>query len=85
MPAKKKGRPIVVDNSKCCGCLICIMRCSFRFEKAFNPSKAAIKIRKLINAATEFSVSLTDQCDSCGICARFCPHGALIQAKKEVA
>jgi len=83
MPDKKKGQPIMVDSSNCAGCLICVMRCSYRFEKAFNPSKAAIQIRKLINEATEFFVSLTDACDNCGICARFCPHGALIQTKKE--
>ena len=81
---KKKKVPLLsVDDSKCCGCLICQMRCSLRFEKAFNPSKSAIFISNLVNEATEFAVAFTDKCDSCGICARFCPAGALIQDKKE--
>lgn len=83
MPTKKKAPSISIDSAKCCGCLICQMRCSLRFEKAFNPSKAAIQIRKLVNEPTEFAVTFTDKCDSCGICARFCPAGALIQDKKE--
>ena len=79
MTTRKKGRPIRVDLSQCVGCLICELRCSFRFERAFNPSKAAIKILRKNNDENKFNIVFTEQCDNCGICARFCPYGALIQ------
>jgi len=78
----KKGPPIKVDASKCTGCLICELRCSLRFEKAFNPSKARIRIRRLVGGDNEYAISFTEECDNCGICARYCPYGALIQQKK---
>jgi len=77
-----KGRPIIVDASRCTGCLICELRCSLRFEKAFNPSKAQIRIRRLAGADKEYEISFSDRCDNCGICARYCPYGALIQERK---
>jgi Fe-S-cluster-containing dehydrogenase component len=42
--APRKGRSIRADASKCLGCLICGLRCALRFEKAFNPAKAAIEV-----------------------------------------
>ncbi|MBE0414998.1 MAG: FAD-dependent oxidoreductase [Dehalococcoidia bacterium] len=77
--------PIIADPAKCCGCLICELRCSLRLEGAFNPSKARIKIRRLVKADTEYMVSFTDECDNCGICARYCPYGTLSRERKEVA
>ena len=82
---KKKGPPIVVSADNCTGCLICEMRCSLRFEKEFNVSKAAIKIRRLVGSDTEYAITFTDKCDNCGICARFCPYGALRWKRKEAA
>ena len=82
MESKKKGAPISVDESSCAGCLICQLRCSLRFEKEFNPSKAAVKIRRLVGAENEYEITFTEKCDNCGICARFCPYGALVQEKK---
>lgn len=82
MANRVKGPPIQVDVTKCAGCLTCELRCSFRFEKAFNPSKAAIKIRRLVGAENEFAILFTDKCDRCGICARYCPYEALTQEKK---
>ncbi len=82
MVTRRKGPPIKVDAAKCTGCLICELRCSLRFEKAFNPSKAAIAIRRLVGGENEYEISFTDKCDSCGICATYCPYGALIQGKK---
>ena len=79
----KKGPPIKVCEEKCAGCLICELRCSFRLEKAFNPAKARIKIHRLVGADTEYSITLTQDCDNCGICARHCPYDALIQEKRK--
>jgi ferredoxin len=66
---------------KCTGCLVCQLRCSFRFEKEFNPSRSAITIHRLVGADDEYAISFTPQCDNCGICARFCPYEALTWAK----
>lgn len=86
MVTGRKGAPIKVDAANCTGCLICELRCSLRFEKAFNPAKAAIAIRRLVGADSEYEISFTDKCDNCGICVRYCPYGALIQEKgKEAA
>lgn len=79
--AGRKGPPIKVYPAKCAGCLICELRCSFRFERAFNPIRAAIKVARS-NREGEFSILFTEKCDNCGICARFCPYGALIQERK---
>jgi len=80
-------RRIVADDEKCNGCLICQLRCSFRFEKAFNPARAAIKVDRFAKGGTDYIITFTDKCDACGICARNCPYGALTLVKedKEVA
>ncbi len=81
--ARRKGPPIRADASKCTGCLICELRCSLRFEKAFNPAKAAVTIRRLVSAEDEYEISFNDRCDNCGICVQFCVYGALTQEKKK--
>lgn len=74
---KKTNFVIMVDPAKCCGCLICELRCSFRVKKEFNPSKAWIKHRRIGEPDSEYEITFTEQCDSCGICARYCPYGCL--------
>lgn len=78
---RRKGKPIEADAAKCVGCLICELHCSLRFEKAFNPAKAAIRIQKLVEAENEYEISFSDKCDNCGICVRYCSYGALTQEK----
>ena len=80
-------RRIVADDEKCNGCLICQLRCSYRFEKAFNIAKAAIKVDRFVKGGNDFFISFTSKCDACGICARHCPYDALtwIREDKEVA
>ncbi len=85
MTLKKKGPPIHIFSHRCAGCLICELRCSLRFEKAFNPSRARIKIRRLVMADTEYNIVFDEDCDNCGLCARHCPYGALVQEKKKGA
>ena len=82
MGDRGKGPLIMVDESKCAGCLICELRCSLRFEKEFNPAKAAIRIRRLVSAQNEYEISFTEKCDNCGICVRHCPYEALSQEKR---
>ena len=85
MIQKKKGPPIHIFSDHCAGCLICELRCSLRFEKAFNPSKAKIRIRRLVNADREYEITFEDDCDNCGLCARHCPYEALVQEKSKGA
>ncbi len=82
MITKRKGPSISADASKCTGCLICELRCSLRFERAFNPAKAALIVRRVGQSANEYEISFSDKCDNCGICVRFCSYGALTQEKK---
>ncbi len=53
--SRNKGQIIEIDAMKCAGCLTCELRCSLRFEKAFNPTRAQIKIRRLIESPCEFT------------------------------
>ena len=80
-------RRIVANDEKCNGCLVCQLRCSFRFEKAFNPAKAAIRVNRFAKGGTDYFIYFTDECDACGICAKHCPYDALVWVKedKEVA
>jgi ferredoxin len=34
-------------------------------------------IKRLVNRPTEFTISFSDKCDGCGICAKYCPYEAL--------
>jgi NAD-dependent dihydropyrimidine dehydrogenase PreA subunit len=77
-----EGRRIVANEEKCYGCLVCQLRCSFRFEKAFNPAKAAIRINRFAKGGIGYLISFTDKCDACGICAKHCPYGALTWIKE---
>lgn len=81
--AQRQAPPVKADDSKCVGCLVCELYCSLRFEKAFNPARAAIEIRRLVKAENEYEVSFNDRCDNCGICVRYCVYGALTQEKKQ--
>lgn len=82
MASAKKGPPIRVDESRCSGCLICELRCSLRFERAVNPSRSAIRVMRLVDKDREYEIAFTEKCDNCGICARFCPYGALAQERE---
>jgi len=77
MATRSKRPPLTTDAAKCFGCLICESRCSLRFEKAFNPSRSAIQVRRLVGEDNEYAITVTDKCDNCGICVRFCPYNAL--------
>ena len=70
-------RRIVADDERCNGCLICQLRCSFRFEKAFNLGKSAIRIDRFVKGGIDYQITFSDHCDVCGICARYCPYSAL--------
>ena len=69
---------IVSDPERCAGCLMCQMRCSYRFTQAFNPSKSRIEIlRQPGKGKREFRIDFREDCDQCGLCAKHCTYGAL--------
>lgn len=82
LPGKKKGPLITTNAARCTGCLACELSCSLRHEKGFNPSGAAIEIRRLVNSANEYTIAFKNTCDNCGICVRYCTYGALSQEKQ---
>lgn len=84
--AKKSSYLIHADASKCAGCMTCVLRCSFRLDKTFNLAAARIQVKRLLGHPNEFEITFTDECDNCGICARYCPYGALTRHRigKEV-
>jgi len=74
--------PLIVDLGKCAGCRTCELRCSLRWEGAFIPAKARVAVRRLVgNRDHEFDVFFSDECDYCGICAKYCPYGALTRGR----
>ena len=81
----RTGSPISADASRCAGCQICALRCSLRFEKAFNPAMAAITVSRLVGEAHEYAIAFGPACDNCGICARYCAYGALTQEGRRSA
>lgn len=76
--------PITIEPVNCVGCLICVMRCALRFDEAFGPAEAKINIIPYADGRLN-QISFTDECDTCGICARYCPHNALYRGEKQVA
>ena len=79
MAVKSRFR-VIVDPAKCVGCDLCRLRCSFRFAKTFRPSEARISI-DWNESLRGYEVALHDDCDHCGLCARYCVYGALIIEK----
>jgi len=70
----EKNPKIIVHEENCTGCLICQLHCSFTYTKAFNPSKSYILVERHNH---ENSISFKDECNDCGICAKYCLYGAL--------
>jgi Fe-S-cluster-containing dehydrogenase component len=68
--------PVIAACERCRGCQICQLICSFRHDQAFNPSRAAVQVRRL-GGETEFGVTFTPECDRCGTCVSYCLYGAL--------
>lgn len=74
LTVSEKGVKIEVRPERCTGCLICQLRCSFEYTpNIFNPSKA-----RIVTYPTDGrKISFTEECNNCGLCARFCVYGAL--------
>lgn len=75
--------PITVDPESCTGCLTCVQRCSLRFGNNFSAVWAKLMVVPLTGEVNE--IIFTDKCDTCGICARYCPHDALYRGERRPA
>jgi len=75
--------PITVEVENCVSCLTCVMRCALKYGNAFSPARSNIKVYPI----TEHDniIEFTDDCDTCGICARYCPHDALYRGERRLA
>ena len=65
---------LAADKTKCTGCRVCQLICSFSHFKEINPKKAALAI------GAHFPVPGTYEprvCTQCGTCAGVCPSEAI--------
>ena len=80
---KSKKWQMKANPSECRICNICQMVCSLKQDKTFNPNKSYIGISSNIKPSGELDVGIyfSDECDSCGLCAKYCVYGALSREK----
>jgi len=72
--------PITIEPESCTSCLTCVQRCSLRFGDNFSQVWAKLLVVPLTEEVNE--IIFTDECDTCGICARYCPHDALYRGER---
>lgn len=74
------AKPVVVDESKCTGCRICEIVCSFAHNKNFNPRRSRISILK----DEENGTSIPKVCRQCEnpLCIEACPNEAIYRNEK---
>ncbi len=74
------GKNLLVSNdSLCAGCRVCQMLCDLTYNRKtgiLNPKRAHIKVTGQFPKPGGFKIEL-EECSGCGICAKFCPTGAL--------
>ncbi|MDY7037397.1 MAG: FAD-dependent oxidoreductase, partial [Thermodesulfobacteriota bacterium] len=75
--------PLTIVTENCTGCLTCVMRCSLRFDQSFSPLKAKVKVTPFADGRPN-EISFRDECDTCGICARSCPHDAIYRGERRI-
>jgi len=76
-----KKKRLAINPRRCVGCLTCMLRCSYRFTGAYTPAAAAVSISGPDCSTGDFSISLLEKCDGCGICAAFCLYGGISLAE----
>jgi len=65
---------IIHFTESCTGCRTCQLLCSLKNEGECNPSLSRIVLQA---DGLRLTATFTEECDECGICARYCPYGAL--------
>lgn len=72
----------VIKSENCCGCNLCVLACSWRQAKCFEPSKAAIRISKDKKRNRCQVIVDEEKCDRCMLCVAECPTGTLLKGDK---
>lgn len=67
------------DSLKCTQCLSCQLICSITHAGRFNPGTARVRI-----SGNEPKINFEAECTRCGLCARHCLYGAIVQMEEEV-
>ena len=71
---------IEVHTERCTGCLRCQLACSDLYTKAFNPSRARVRV---VTRGADCSIRFEEDCNDCGICVDHCFFEALEQRRRE--
>lgn len=69
-------KQLVLDNTKCTGCSLCMLICSLVKFKENNPKKAAIQIKRRFPEPGDFQILI---CNQCGRCREVCPNNAIFK------
>ena len=74
---------ISIAPDHCSGCLRCALACSFFTspERAFNLSQSKIMVVPSWEQG-RFEITLSEECNYCGVCVRYCEFGVLSQNKE---
>ena len=72
--------PIVIEPDYCVGCLTCVLRCASRLHDRVDEEKSKIRVLPMLERSN--ALIFREGCEVCGICARYCPHGALYRQRK---
>jgi len=72
----------VANSTKCSGCMLCCLACSFNNtpKREFNPSKSMIKVTEKSDGS--FSVAVTEECMQCDTCVDYCHFGVLARQQE---
>jgi len=72
--------PITLEADNCAGCMTCVLRCALKYDNALSPAQSKIKVIPVTEKVNE--ITFNNECDTCGICARYCPHDALYRGQR---
>lgn len=70
---------LVVEESKCVGCRVCELACSFYLKKMYNPEASCIRIYFKDDGSLDINVSMDCLCLNTVYppCVEFCPTHAI--------
>lgn len=76
----------IFDSSRCTGCKLCEIICSFTHEGECRPASARLKVHREPFTG-ETIIKINDNCDLCNgktECVRWCPAGVFKYRKGEL-
>lgn len=73
--------PIYVDTEKCVGCRTCELICSLIRVGYFSWKDSKIHGVR-VRGGADYTFTFDEDCDTCGLCVRYCTHNVLTREKK---